>query len=78
MHALHFPVIHPSEEELMPAGSRGPGSYRAPLALAAVGYESSPEVEGWGVVAGTGIASPIIASVYALAGDAKSHGIGGF
>jgi len=35
-------------------------------------YDSSPEVGGWGVVAGTSIASPIIASVYALAGNAKS------
>lgn len=52
----------------MPAGNRGPRSHRAPLALAAVRYDSSPEVGGWGVVAGTSIASPIIASVYALAG----------
>src|SRR6478736_2670427 len=35
-------------------------------------YDSSPEVGGWGVVAGTSIASPIIASVFALAGNAKS------
>jgi subtilase family serine protease len=35
-------------------------------------YDSSPEVGGWGVVAGTSIASPLIASVYALAGNAKS------
>jgi subtilase family serine protease len=35
-------------------------------------YDSSPEVGGWGVVAGTSIASPVIASVYALAGNAKS------
>jgi subtilase family serine protease len=35
-------------------------------------YDSSPEVGGWGVVAGTSIGSPFIASVYALAGNAKS------
>src|SRR3954452_14562988 len=35
-------------------------------------YDSSPEIGGWGVVAGTSIASPLIASVYALAGNAKS------
>jgi subtilase family serine protease len=35
-------------------------------------YDSSPEIGGWGVVAGTSIASPVIASVYALAGNAKS------
>ena len=35
-------------------------------------YDSSLEIGGWGVVAGTSIASPIIASVYALAGNAKS------
>jgi len=35
-------------------------------------YDSSPEVGGWGVVAGTSIASPLIASVYALAGNASS------
>jgi subtilase family serine protease len=35
-------------------------------------YDSSPEVGGWGVVAGTSIASPLVASVYALAGNAKS------
>ncbi len=34
-------------------------------------YDSSPEIGGWGVVAGTSIASPLIASVYALAGNAK-------
>ena len=50
----------------MPAGNRGPRSYRAPLA--AVRYDSSPEAGGWGVVAGMSIASPNIASVYALAG----------
>jgi subtilase family serine protease len=35
-------------------------------------YDSSPEIGGWGVVAGTSISSPITASVYALAGNAKS------
>jgi subtilase family serine protease len=35
-------------------------------------YDSSLEIGGWGVVAGTSISSPIIASVYALAGNAKS------
>ena len=35
-------------------------------------YDSSPEIGGWGVVAGTSISSPLIASVYALAGNAKS------
>jgi subtilase family serine protease len=35
-------------------------------------YDSSPEIGGWGVVAGTSISSPVIASVYALAGNAKS------
>ncbi|HZS31643.1 MAG TPA: hypothetical protein VFA37_10325 [Gaiellaceae bacterium] len=35
-------------------------------------YDSSPEIGGWGVVAGTSISSPIIASIYALAGNAKS------
>ena len=34
-------------------------------------YDSSPAIGGWGVVAGTSIASPLIASVYALAGNAK-------
>ena len=34
--------------------------------------DSSPEVGGWGIVAGTSIASPLIASVYALAGNTKS------
>jgi hypothetical protein len=46
----------------MPAGSRRPRLYRA---------DSSPEIGGRGVVAGTSIASPLIASVYALAGNAK-------
>src|SRR3954452_2638859 len=35
-------------------------------------YDSSPEIGGWGVVAGTSISSPVTASVYALAGNAKS------
>ncbi len=35
-------------------------------------YDSSLEIGGWGVVAGTSVSSPIIASVYALAGNAKS------
>src|SRR3954451_4962523 len=35
-------------------------------------YDSSVEIGGWGVVAGTSVSSPIIASVYALAGNAKS------
>jgi subtilase family serine protease len=35
-------------------------------------YDSSAEIGGWGVVAGTSISSPITASVYALAGNAKS------
>jgi len=35
-------------------------------------YDSSPEIGGWGVVAGTSISSPIVASVYALAGNASS------
>jgi subtilase family serine protease len=41
-------------------------------------YDSSPEVGGWGVVAGTSIASPIIASVYALAGNAKTVKYGSY
>jgi hypothetical protein len=41
-------------------------------------YDSSPEVGGWGVVAGTSIASPLIASVYALAGNAKSVTYGSY
>jgi subtilase family serine protease len=41
-------------------------------------YDSSPEIGGWGVVAGTSIASPIIASVYALAGNAKSVTYGSY
>jgi subtilase family serine protease len=35
-------------------------------------YDSSAEIGGWGVVAGTSIASPFTAAVYALAGNAKS------
>jgi subtilase family serine protease len=35
-------------------------------------YDSSLEIGGWGVVAGTSISSPLTASVYALAGNAKS------
>jgi len=35
-------------------------------------YDSSAEIGGWGVVAGTSVSSPIIAAVYALAGNAKS------
>jgi subtilase family serine protease len=34
-------------------------------------YDSSPEIGGWGVVAGTSISSPLTASVYALAGNAS-------
>jgi subtilase family serine protease len=41
-------------------------------------YDSSPEIGGWGVVAGTSIASPLIASVYALAGNAKSVTYGSY
>ena len=41
-------------------------------------YDSSPEVGGWGVVAGTSIASPLIASVYALAGNAKTTVYGSY
>src|SRR3954470_11336947 len=33
-------------------------------------YDSSAEIGGWGVVAGTSVSSPIIAAVYALAGNA--------
>jgi subtilase family serine protease len=35
-------------------------------------YDSSLEIGGWGVVAGTSISSPLIASVYALAGNAAT------
>jgi subtilase family serine protease len=41
-------------------------------------YDSSPEIGGWGVVAGTSISSPLIASVYALAGNAKSVEYGSY
>ena len=41
-------------------------------------YDSSPEIGGWGVVAGTSIATPIIASVYALAGNASSVDYGSY
>lgn len=41
-------------------------------------YDSSPEIGGWGVVAGTSIASPFIASVYALAGNAQSVTYGSY
>ncbi len=41
-------------------------------------YDSSPEVGGWGVVAGTSIATPVIASVYALAGNASSVTYGSY
>ena len=41
-------------------------------------YDSSPEIGGWGVVAGTSISSPLIASVYALAGNAKSVKYGSY
>jgi subtilase family serine protease len=41
-------------------------------------YDSSPEIGGWGVVAGTSISSPLIASVYALAGNAKSLAYGSY
>ncbi|HEX3805969.1 MAG TPA: hypothetical protein VHV52_04225 [Gaiellaceae bacterium] len=34
-------------------------------------YDSSVEIGGWGVVAGTSISSPLTASVYALAGNAS-------
>jgi len=41
-------------------------------------YDSSPEIGGWGVVAGTSIATPVIASVYALAGNAKTVKYGSY
>ena len=41
-------------------------------------YDSSPEIGGWGVVAGTSIGSPLIASVYALAGNAKTVTYGSY
>ena len=34
-------------------------------------FDSSLETGGWGVYGGTSVASPIIAGVYALAGNAK-------
>jgi hypothetical protein len=40
--------------------------------------ESSPEIGGWGVIAGTSISSPIIASVYALAGNASKVTYGSY
>jgi subtilase family serine protease len=41
-------------------------------------YDTSPEMGGWGVVAGTSISSPIIASVYALAGNASKVTYGAY
>ncbi len=41
-------------------------------------YDSSPEMGGWGVVAGTSISAPIIASIYALAGNAKTVKYGSY
>ena len=41
-------------------------------------YDSSPEIGGWGVVAGVSIGTPVIASVYALAGNAKSLTYGSY
>jgi subtilase family serine protease len=41
-------------------------------------YDSSPEIGGWGVVAGTSISSPLIASVYALAGNAAHVTFGSY
>jgi subtilase family serine protease len=41
-------------------------------------YDSSVEIGGWGVVAGTSVSSPIIASVYALAGNASQVTYGSF
>jgi subtilase family serine protease len=41
-------------------------------------YDSSPEIGGWGVVAGTSISSPLIASVYALAGNAAKVTYGSY
>jgi subtilase family serine protease len=41
-------------------------------------YDSSLEIGGWGVVAGTSISSPVIASVYALAGNAASVAYGSY
>jgi subtilase family serine protease len=41
-------------------------------------YDSSLEIGGWGVVAGTSISSPIMASVYALAGNAAKVNYGSY
>jgi subtilase family serine protease len=41
-------------------------------------YDSSLEIGGWGVVAGTSVSSPIIAAVYALAGNAKKIAYGSY
>jgi subtilase family serine protease len=41
-------------------------------------YDSSPEIGGWGVVAGTSISSPLTASVYALAGNASKVTYGSY
>jgi subtilase family serine protease len=41
-------------------------------------YDSSPEIGGWGVVAGTSVATPVIAAVYALAGNAKTVKYGSY
>jgi subtilase family serine protease len=41
-------------------------------------YDSSLEIGGWGVVAGTSVSSPIIAGVYALAGNASKVPYGGY
>jgi subtilase family serine protease len=41
-------------------------------------YDSSPETGGWGVYGGTSVASPIIAAVYALAGNASKVTYGSY
>jgi subtilase family serine protease len=41
-------------------------------------YDSSLQIGGWGVVGGTSISSPIIASVYALAGNAANTTYGSY
>jgi subtilase family serine protease len=41
-------------------------------------YDSSLEIGGWGVVAGTSVSSPIIAAVYALAGNASKVTYGSY
>jgi subtilase family serine protease len=41
-------------------------------------YDSSLETGGWGVYGGTSVASPIIAAVYALAGNAKKVNYGSY